>query len=141
MRLLPRFCITPMLKPRRCSSDSSTTSDWAMGRMGPSASPISMREASSTPKEGASPEITEHTEKITTVRIRMDLRRPSASESVPIAKPEMAQQMDSPEESAPIWPLVRCSDAVMNGARLPMALRSKNTKPNISVSTPIIRIS
>src|ERR1700733_7388361 len=29
----------------------------------------------------------------------------------------------------------------MYGARLPIALRSKNTKPNISDSTPIIRIS
>ncbi len=141
MRLLPRFCITPMLKPRRDSEDSSTTRDCATGRMGPSARPISMREASSTPKDGARPESTEHTEKITTVMISTDLRRPSASESVPTRKPEIAQQIESPEDSAPTWPLVRCSEAVMNGARLPIALRSKNTKPNISVRTPIIRIS
>ncbi len=104
-----------------------------MGRMGPSARPMSMREASSTPKEGARPDINEHTEKIMTVMISIDLRRPRASESVPMAKPEMAQQIDSPEDSAPICPLVRCKEVVMKGARLPMALRSKNTKPNISV--------
>ena len=48
--------------------------------MPPSASPISMREASRTAKEVATPDTAEHTEKIRTVVSRIDLRWPVRSE-------------------------------------------------------------
>ena len=63
--LLPKFCITPMLWPRRECSDSLATSDWHTGRNGPSARPMSRRAPNSATNEAASPDRKEHREKAT----------------------------------------------------------------------------
>ena len=53
--LLPKFCITPMLWPRRECSDSLATSDWHTGRNGPSARPMSRRAPNSADERGGEP--------------------------------------------------------------------------------------
>ncbi len=81
--LLPKFCMTPMLWPRRAGSDSLATSDWHTGRNGPSASPMSRRAPSSATNEPARPERKEHSEKAMTLASRTALRRPVRSDSAP----------------------------------------------------------
>src|ERR1700733_8003902 len=75
-KLLPKFCITPMLLPRLAAVDSIATRDCAIGRMGPSARPINRRVEIRVANETASPEAKEHKEKMITVISRNDLRLP-----------------------------------------------------------------
>ena len=60
-----------------------------------------MRDASSIANVVAKPDSAEHTEKMTTVASRMDLRLPVRSERYPMPRPDSAQANDSAEESMP----------------------------------------
>jgi hypothetical protein len=78
--LLPKFCMTPMLSPRRWSLDSAASSDCEIGRIPPSDRPITSREVISIANDVASPEPSEQNEKITMQTMSTLLRRPVASE-------------------------------------------------------------
>src|SRR5689334_2690388 len=117
IRLLPRFCITPALSPRRFSSDSSATSDWEIGSTPPSAVPMSMRDSSSTVNEPATPDSAEHRENTTTVTSRIDLRLPVLSERYPTPSAESAKANDRADESQPTWVLLRFRSFCTKGPR------------------------
>ena len=140
-RLLPKFCITPMLWPRLAAEDSIATSDCAIGSIGPSAMPISRRVENSAANEAASPEANEHNENATTVISRKDLRLPVRSEYAPPRNAATAQVKDSAEATSPTWVLLKCRSLAMKGIRKLAALRSKNTKPKVMVSTQISLVS
>ncbi len=103
----------PMLRPRRCSADSSATTDWPMGASGPSAAPRMQRAASSMTKPVASPEVAENRENSTSIATRMGLRRPVPSASEAMRNPEPAMVTDSPEASSPSWVLLRWNSGTM----------------------------
>ncbi len=92
MRLLPRFCMTPALSPRRFSSDSSAMSDCEIGSTPPSAVPMSMRDSSSTTNDEARPDSAEHSENTTTVISRIDLRLPVLSDRYPMPSADSAKR-------------------------------------------------
>ncbi len=125
----PKFCITPMLKPRRFSSDSMATMDWPMAQIGPSARPSSIRAASSTRKPVAAPDRAENSENRVRVMSRMVLRLRVASASEARKKPEMAIITDRPEESSPSWVLERWNSGMISGDRTLTAIRSMATTP------------
>ena len=139
--LLPKFCITPMLCPRRAGSDSLATSDWHTGRNGPSARPMSSRAANSAAKEAASPERNEHSEKATTLASRIGLRQPVRSESAPPRNAEIAQVKESAEAIRPTCLLLKPRSVTMNGITKLAALRSRNRNPKVMPSTQIRRCS
>src|SRR6202044_3520942 len=139
--LLPKFCITPMLLPRLAAVDSIATSDWAMGSIGPSASPISRRAEMRVKNEAASPEANEHSENATTVISKKVLRLPVRSEYQPPRNEETAQVKDRAEATHPTCSLLKCKSSAMKGIRKLAALRSKNTKPKVTVNTQISLVS
>ncbi|MNJ75778.1 hypothetical protein D3C81_1072900 [compost metagenome] len=69
-RLLPKFCMMPMLWPRRLAVEFIAIRVCEIGSIGPSATPISRRAASSMKKVLASPEKNEHTENTITATNR-----------------------------------------------------------------------
>src|SRR5580698_10966428 len=85
-RLEPKFCITPILLPRLAAVDSMATRDCAIGKIGPSATPISSRAATRAKNEAASPEANEHRENATTEISNKFLRLPVRSEYQPPRK-------------------------------------------------------
>ena len=99
------------------------------------------RETSSTEKVAARPESIELKEKITIAVTSMALRLPVASDSALISKPDSAQVNDSAEPSIPTCVLLSCRSLATNGPRNAIALRSKNTIPNMNPSTTIICVS
>src|SRR5712672_2495962 len=140
-RLLPKFCITPMLLPRLAAVDSIATSDWEIGSIGPSAKPISRRIENRVANETASPEANEHSENATTVTSSKFLRLPVRSEYAPTRNAARAQVKDSAEATSPTWLLLKCKSSAMKGIRKLAALRSRNTKPKVMVSTQISLVS
>src|SRR6185437_4258482 len=79
-KLLPKFCMTPILWPRLAAVDSMATNDCAIGSIGPSARPISSRVANRVRNETASPEAKEHSENAMTAISNIFLRLPVRSE-------------------------------------------------------------
>src|SRR5450631_2839222 len=140
-RLLPKFCITPMLLPRLAAVDSIATSDWEIGNMGPSATPMSRRVEIRVSNEVASPEANEHSENATTLISRNFLRLPVRSEYQPPRNEAIAQVKDSAEATHPTCSLLKCKSSAMKGIKKLAALRSKNTKPKVMVSTQISLVS
>src|SRR5664279_2679721 len=140
-RLLPKFCMTPMLLPRLAAVDSIATNDCEIGSIGPSAKPISRRVENKVTNEAARPEANEHTENATTVISRNALRFPVRSEYAPPKNAETAQVKDSAEATSPTWLLLKCRSAAMKGIRKLAALRSRNTKPKVMVSTQMSLVS
>src|SRR5271154_1698795 len=140
-RLLPKFCITPMLLPRLAAVDSMATSDCAIGSIGPSAKPISRRAEINVRNETASPEANEHRENATTVISSRVLRFPVRSEYQPPRNEATAQVKDSAEATHPTCSLLKCRSSAMKGIRKLAALRSKNTKPKVMVNTQMSLVS
>src|ERR1700722_16894617 len=140
-RLLPKFCITPMLLPRFAAVDSMATSDCAIGSIGPSARPISSRVENRVMNETASPEANEQRENAITVMSRNVLRLPVRSEYAPPRNDATAQVKDRAEATRPTWLLLKCRSLAMKGIRKLAALRSRNTKPKMMVSTQISLVS
>src|SRR5450631_3350308 len=140
-RLLPKFCITPMLLPRLAALDSIATSDCAIGSIGPSARPISSRVENRVKNDTASPEANEQIENATTVISSKVLRLPVRSEYAPPRNDATAQVKDNAEAMSPIWLLLKCRSSAMMGIRKLAALRSRNTKPKVMVSTQISLVS
>ncbi len=96
-----------MLRPRRDSLDSSATSDCATGRIGPSDSPIRIRDSSRIANDPARPVMNEQSEKMTKVTSRIGTRLPEASASRPPSNPAMAHAAEKPDEMTPSCVLVR----------------------------------
>jgi len=140
-RLLPKFCITPMLCPRLPGSDSAASSDWHTGMNGPSTRPISSRAANSARNEPARPERNEHSEKAIVQASSIGLRLPVRSDSAPPSAAETAQVNESAEAMRPTCWLVKLRSLAMNGIRKAAALRSKNRKPKVIPSTQTRRCS
>src|SRR5260221_7291032 len=141
IRLLPKFCITPMLLPRLAAVDSIATSDCEIGSIGPSARPISRRVENRVTNETASPEANEHSENATTVISSKFLRLPVRSEYAPPRNAATAQVKDSAEATSPTWLLLKCKSLAMKGITKLAALRSRNTNPKVMVSTQINLVS
>src|SRR6202011_3809319 len=87
--------------------------------------------------EVARPEANEHSENATTLISRKGLRLPVRSEYAPPRNAATAQVKESAEATSPTWLLLKCKSLAMKGIRKLAALRSKNTKPKVMVSTQI----
>ena len=61
----PVFIVSPMLKPRRFSDDSTAKMDWVIGVIGPSSTPIIIRKTSSITKDATNPCMSDKTENST----------------------------------------------------------------------------
>jgi len=140
-RLLPKFCITPMLCPRLAGSDSAASSDWHTGMNGPSTSPMRSRAANSARNDPARPERTEHSEKATALASSIGLRLPVRSDNAPPRNAETAQVKESADAIRPTCWLLKCRSRAINGIRKLAALRSKNRKPKVMPSTQMRRCS
>src|SRR5271168_3223422 len=130
-----------MLLPRLAAVDSIATSDCAIGSIGPSASPISRRVENSVTNETASPEANEHSENATTVISKKFFRLPVRSEYAPPRNAATAQVKESAEAMSPTWLLLKCKSSAMKGIKKLAALRSRNTKPKVTVNTQISLVS
>ena len=136
---LPAVWTTPMWLPRSSSVACSATRDWLIGRMGPSEIPISRRAASSVANETARPDSTEQSENVTMQINSGTLREPVRSEMTPPNSPASAHVSARPDESSPTCVKLRRRSAAMKGVRKLAALRSKNTTPNVRLSSSVNR--
>ncbi len=130
-----------MLAPRRSGLDSAAAKDCWIGFIGPSATPITARASSSTPKLAARPETIEQSEKTTMAQTRNSLRWPSRSTTAPPNRPARPQQMANRAEMLAIWPSVSLRSFCTKGPRKLMALRSKKTMPKLRLNKTISRVS
>src|SRR5208282_5094249 len=103
--------------------------------------PMSRRAETRVANEAASPDANEHRENATTVISSRVLRFPVRSEYQPPRNEATAQVKDSAEATHPTCSLLKCKSSAMKGIRKLAALRSKNTKPNVMVSTQISLVS
>src|SRR5688572_19605161 len=106
-----------------------------IGKNGPSAKPMMTRARSSIMKVAATPDSAEHSENTTTDTSRNGFRSPVRSDHAPITYAAIAHASDSPDPSRPIWAWLRARSLMMYEASGPMALRSKNTMPNVKPSS------
>ena len=106
-----------------------------IGKNGPSAKPMTTRASSSSMNVPAKPENAEHSENTMTDASRNGLRAPRRSDHAPIAYAETAHASDSPDPNMPSCAWLKPSSLMMYGASGPVALRSKNTMPNVKPSS------
>src|SRR5215471_9774675 len=91
---------TPTLRPRRSGADDSSTVAVIVDQVGPSATPIKVRAASSCAKDRANPDSPERIENTKTAGTSTGLR-PTRSETAPITRLDTAQAIASDEASSP----------------------------------------
>ena len=130
-RLEPKFCVTPIARPRRSGFTSAAIMAWLIGMIPPSAAPMSMRAPSIATNDAARPDRNEHAEKASVARISRPLRLPVRSETKPIPKAAHAQVSDSALARMPTCVLERPSSGCTNGIRKLSELRSKKTMPKL----------
>ncbi len=135
----PMVEVSPTASPR-FSADTSLLTIWNVsGGSPPSASPISARAAISVSIPTASPELIEASEKITVAATSSSLARPVRSAA------RVSPKLDSDHVTAstplirPMCVLVRWNSGWIIGASSPNAVRSRNTMPRLTPSSPTNR--
>ena len=98
----PVFIVSPILKPRRFSDDSTAKMDWVIGVIGPSSTPIIIRKTSSIPKDATNPCMSDKTENSTTKRAKTVFLFLTLSDRNPPNGPEIAHVIPKAEPINPI---------------------------------------
>ncbi len=129
-----------MARPRCRASTSAAISDWLMGMMPPSATPISSRVPSSIAKLPANPDANEQQENSRVDRISRPLREPVRSEMTPIPNAASDQVSESAPEIRPTCAFDSRNSGWMNGIRKLDALRSNSTNPKLTLRSAVSAI-